>query len=182
MHYLVINIEKIKRIKRVCMKKIFAMFLIGCGFELNSISTVMNHREVSSSPLLYKQNDYADKSLSFEIEPWVSEMFDPQHTMENLGIDGKSIMRLDQLGSGDINPELILLGSSNADANYHSSLTCTPQLLMYGALVHFYKQFEKVFFDVRTALIKCRTIVELDERQGDNGGLNGPNGDTIYNA
>lgn len=167
------------------MKKLCTMVLIGFGFQLHSMSSVMNHRLVTTAPLLYKQDDYSkqnENTLSLEIEPWVSGMFDPQHTMENLGIDGKSIVRLDQLGSGDINPELILLASSNADANYYSSLTFTPQLLMYGALVHFYKQFEKVFFDIRTALIQCRTIVELAERGGDNGGLNGPNGDTIYNA
>lgn len=164
------------------MKKILTVMLIGCAFEVNSMSSTMNHRLVTSSPLLYKQIDYAHKQFSLEIEPYVSGMFDPTHTMGNLGIDGKSSVRLDQLGNGDINPELILLGASNPDANYYSTTTFTPQLLMYGGLFHCYKQFEKVFFDVRTALIKCKTIVALDERGGDNGGIPGPNGDVIYNA
>ena len=165
------------------MKKIITVILIGCGFQLHSsISSTMNHRLVTSAPLLYKQIDYANKAFSFEIEPWVSGMFDPTHTMGNLGIDGKSTVTLDQLGGGDINPELISLLASNPDANYDSSVTFTPELFMYGALFHCYKEFEHVFFDVRTALIKCQTIVGLAERGGDNGGLVGPNGDVIYDA
>ena len=171
-------------------KKIIMIALLVVGSKLHgTISTTMNHREVTSAPLLYKQIDYANKALSIEIEPWVSGMFDPQHTMANLGINGQSTMTFNQTvtsknqpGLGNINPEWIDLSSTNGLENYASSVTFDPQLMMYGALLHCYKQFEKVFFDVRTALIKCRTIVSIDERGGDNGGLQGPNGDDIYNA
>jgi len=163
-------------------QRIATMILLVFGFELYSISTTANRREVTSAPLLYKQINYAQQALSIEIEPWVSGMFDPEHTMGNLGIDGKSTMILSQLGQGDINPELLFLASNNEDRNYYSSVKLTPEMLMYGALFHCYKEFEHMFIDVRTALIKCQTIVNIHEIGGDNGGMQDQTGQIIYNA
>lgn len=168
------------------MKKILTVLLLGCCYQVIShdlsISTTMNHRLVTSAPLLYKQTGYNYDQFSLEIEPFVSGAFDSAHTMGNLGIHGTSSSILDQLGGGDINPELILLAASNPEGNYHSTVTFTPQLLMYGGLFHCYKQFETVFFDIRTALIKCKTMVGLQEVGGGNGGIAGPNQDPINNA
>jgi hypothetical protein len=156
--------------------------LLVFGTELHSISTVMNHRLVSSSPLLYKQVDYADPSLSLEIEPWVSGMFNPAHAMTNLGINGQSTMELNQLGLGNINPEWINLASSGAGADYTSTINLKPESLMFGALVHFYKQWEHFFFDVRSAVINCRTQIKIAEAGGQNGGFPLPSGQPVYNA
>lgn len=165
------------------MKKVLTVGLLIFGAQVyGEISTVMNHRLVTSSPLLYKQVDYAEKQLSFEIEPWASGMFDPEHTMENLGINGQANMILSQQGFGDINPELLLLGSSNSSRDYTSVISLKPELFMFGALLHFYKQFEFAFFDVKTALVNCKTIINIEEFGGGNGGMSQPNLDPIYNA
>lgn len=142
----------------------------------------MNHRLVTSSPLLYKQIDYSEKAMSFEAEPWISGMFDPQHTMENLGINGQSYMALSQEGLGDINPELLLLGVPSSAHNYTSTINLTPELFMFGALLHFYKQYEHIFFDIRTAVLNCKTIVNIEEIGGGNGGMSDFKGNIIYNA
>lgn len=147
-----------------------------------SISTSMNHRLVSSSPLQYKQIDYAHKAFSFEIEAWASGMFDPQHTMKNLGIDGKSHMVLSQEGYGDFNTEYILLAIASETPDYLSTAVLTPELMMYGELFHVYKQFEYIFFDIRTALISCRSIVNIQEVGGGDGAMLDFNGQTLYNA
>ena len=156
--------------------------LLSIGSQVISISTTMNHRLVSSSPLQYKQIDYAHKAFSFEIEAWASGMFDPQHTMANLGIDGNSHMVLSQEGYGDFNTELILLGIPGLTPNYLSTVKLTPELMMYGELFHVYKQFEHIFFDIRTALISCSSIVNIQEFGGGNGAMNDFNGEKLYNA
>ena len=70
------------------------MMLLSCSTNMQAISTAMNHRLVTSSPLLYKQINYSEKEMSFELEPFISGMFDPEHTMANLGINGQSSMTL----------------------------------------------------------------------------------------
>ena len=151
------------------MKKIVGICFLFFTFPLISISTTMNHRSVSSSPLQYKQIDYSEKQLSLEIEPWFSEMFNPKHIMENLGINGQSSMMLNELGFGNINPEYILLESANHD--YTSIMNLTPELSMAGALLHFYKQYDHVFFDIKTAILYCQTTVNIEEASGGDGNL-----------
>lgn len=167
-------------------QRIVTMLLLTFGSEMYAMTSVADRRQATSAPLLYKQMDYADKALSIEIEPWVSGMFDPKHTMGNLGIDGKSTITLNQMafvaGQGDFNPELMFLSSNNPQRNYFSSVTLTPEMLTYGALFHCYKQFKNIFFDVKTALLKCKTIVNVDEHGGDNGGMQDETGTIIYNA
>jgi len=156
-----------------------------CASDMHAISSVMNHRLVTSSPLLFKQDDYSkheDKSFSFELQPWVSGMYDVKHTMENLGINGKTSMTLNQQGLGDMNPEFILLGATDIDRNYSSTINLTPSMLLVGGLFHIYKQFEHVFLDVRTALINCRTQICIEELGGGNGGMSQPDGTVITNA
>jgi hypothetical protein len=167
--------------------KSFKQQLLTCSLivmtsSLVSISTTMNHRLVTSSPLQYKQIDYAHKAFSFEIEAWASGMFDPQHTMGNLGIDGKNSMVLSQQGYGDFNTELILLAIPSGTPNYLSTIQLTPELMMYGELFHVYKQFEHIFFDIRTALISCATTVNIQEFGGGNGAMPDLWGNTLYNA
>lgn len=167
------------------MKKICIVGMLIFGSQLHCYSSIMNHRLVTSEPLLFKQDDYSkfdDKTLSFEIAPWGSGMFDPTHTMSNLGVNGTSSMVLDQQGAGDINPELILLGSATIGRDYLSTVNLTPKMYMFGGLFHLYKQFENVFFDIRTALINCRTQIVIDEVGGGNGGMTQPDGTVITNA
>ena len=169
------------------MKKIITvMLLASAGYQLDAISSVMNHRLTASSPLLYKVMDYSEKQLSVEFEPLVGGMFDPEHIMANLSPNGTSNLIIDQQGNGDINPEWILLVSNNDLGNYQSTINLHPELSMYGALFHCYKQFEHFYFDVKTALINCKTNIELTEFGGDNGGLipsfPNMNDQIIYNA
>ena len=167
------------------MKKICLVGMLVFGSELHSYSSIMNHRLVTSEPLLFKQDDYSkfdDKTLSFEIAPWGAGMFDPKHTMANIGVNGTDSMVLNQLGGGDINPELILLGAATEDRNYLSTVTLTPKMYMFGGLFHLYKQFENVFFDIKTALINCRTHIVIDEVGGGNGGMSEVDGTVITNA
>lgn len=167
------------------MKKICIVGMLIFGSQLHSYSSIMNHRLVTSEPLLFKQDDYSkfdDKTFSLEIAPWGAGMFDPTHTMANLGVNGTSSMVLDQQGAGDINPELILLGSATIGRDYLSTVNLTPKMYMFGGLFHLYKQFENVFFDVRTALINCRTHIVIDEVGGGNGGMTEPDGTIITNA
>ena len=162
------------------MKNIIKVGLLFFAFPLTSISTTMNHRLVSSAPLQYKQIDYFENLTSFEIEPWYSKMFNPEHVMENLGINEQSSVMLNELGFGDINPQYILL--ENADNSYTSMMNLTPELYMFGALLHFYKQYEYVFFDIKTAILHCKTIVNIEEGGGGDGNLQNITGETIYNA
>ena len=163
--------------------KILTVGVLVFAMQLDAISTVMNHRTVASSPLLYKQIDYSNPSLSLEIEPWVSGMFDPQHVMENLGINGQYHMTLNEQGFGDIGSEWLNLGSVTSDFNYASTITLTPESLMFGALVHFYKEWDNFFLDVRSALINCRTQITIAEAGGiSGGGIPLPNGQPVYDA
>ena len=163
-------------------RKIILMGLLIFGSELYPYSTIMNHRTVTSAPLQFKQMDYSDKSLSFEMEAWASGLFHPDHVMENLGINGQSSMQLNQLGKGDFNPQNILLAAAGNIPNYASTLNFEPELKMFGGLLHFYKQFENVFFDIKTAILNCQTKLTLRELGGDNGGMALPDGEIIHNA
>ncbi len=162
------------------MKKIICVGLLSCAFSLHSISTVMNHRLISSAPLQYKQIDYSENQMSFEIEPWISSMFDPKHTMENLGINGQSGITLNESGFGDINPEYILLGPTNHD--YTSMMHLTPELSMFGVLLHFYKQYEYIFFDIKTAVLNCKTIINIQEAGSNDGVIPDVQNNILYNA
>lgn len=167
------------------MKKICIVGLLMFASPLHCYATIMNHREVTSNPLLFKQDDYScfdDKTLSFEIVPWGSGTFDPAHTMANLGINGTDTMVLNQQGGGDINPELILLGSANVDRDYLSTVTLQPKMYMFGGLFHLYKQFKIFFLDLKTSLINCRTQIVIDEVGGGNGGMTQLDGTIITNA
>lgn len=150
--------------------------------SLHAISTTMNHRLLSSSPLQFKQIDYAHKSFSFEIEAWASGMFDPKHTMENLGIYGQNQILLSQEGIGTFNSELIALAVPNSVPNYLSWVKLTPELMMYGELLHVYKQWNSLFLDVRTALISCSSKIDIEEFGGGNGAMTDLNGQVLRNA
>ncbi len=80
------------------MKKIIVGFIFLFTCKLCAISTTMNHRLVSSAPLLYKQLDYAHEDLSIEFEPWISQAFDPDHTISNLTPQGKISLHQATLG------------------------------------------------------------------------------------
>ncbi len=185
MNYVTLKFKKTS--SKQCLRKVMTLVSMMGLFAFESslhgaISTVMNHRLVTSSPLLYKQMDYAHKQASFEIEPWLSGMFDPEHTMANLGINGQSVMTLSQQGAGDINPEWILLAASNADRDYTSTITLDPELFMFGALLHFYKQYDYIFFDFKTAVLNCKTQVKITEVGGHNGGMQDFQGEVLYDA
>jgi hypothetical protein len=169
--------------KIISYRKLLSLIgLLSLQQSLQAISTVMNHRLVTSSPLLYKQIDYSQQQMSFEIQPWISGMFDPKHTMGNLGIDGKSQMELSQAGYGDINPEWILLAIPSETPNYLSKITLTPELFMFGGLLHFYKQYEHIFFDLKTAVLNCKTVINIAEATANSGGMTDWSGTIIYDA
>ena len=148
--------------------------------QLHAFSSTMNHRSVTSSPLLYKQIDYAHDQLSIEFEPLVSGAFDPEHIMANLSPNGKSSLSFNQQGLGDINPAWLYLQAPFQD--YNSTVTFTPTQQMFGMLFHCYKQFEYVFFDVKTSLLDCTTKINIAEVGGNNGVLADDYENIIYNA
>ena len=164
------------------MKKLMIAGLLICGSDLHPYSTIMDHRTVTSAPLQYKQMDYNDQSLSFNVSAWGSSLFHPEHVMENLGINGQDTLHLNQLGLGDFNPQNILLEEAGRVPNYTSTVTFDPKMYMVGALVHFYKQWEHVFIDIKTALLNCHTQLEITEVGGDTGGVYLSDGELIENA
>jgi hypothetical protein len=164
------------------MKKVIMVGLLVFASELYPISTTMNHRLITSAPLLYKQIDYAYEKLSIEFQPLISGMFDPGHTIANLTPGGAMTLSLNQQGHGDVNSAWLYLGASNIHEDYASTVTFTPTQQMYGGLFHCYKQFEHVFIDVKTSLLQCKNIVNLTETGGNNGGLFNLAGVPIYNA
>lgn len=164
------------------MKKIIMVMFLFAQLQLCAIATTMNHRLVTSSPLLYKQIDYSHKNMSIEFEPFISQMFNPQHIMENLTPDGSMSLLLNQLGYGDMNPAWLNLGSSNLDFNYASKISLDPNLQMYGLLFHTYQQFDHFFFDLRTALLETKTMIKLTEFGGGNGGLGNESNILLYDA
>ncbi len=165
--------------------KIVAILFIS-DFELYAFSSVMNHRLVTSSPLLYKQIDYTYENLSIEFEPLVSGAFDLEHIIANLTPGGKMNLTFDQQGNGDVNPAWIYLESPLTEGavvgNYASTVTFTPTQQLYGLLFHCYKQFEHLFFDLKTSLLKCTNEIAINEIGGGNGLLDNHNGEVIYNA
>ncbi len=165
------------------MKKLLVIGLLIFASQLDAISTVMNHRTIVSSPLLYKQTDYSRPSLSLEIEPLVSGMFNPDQTMANLGINGQYNMTLNELGQGDINPEWLNLGATTSAGDYISTMTLTPESLIFGALVHFYKEWDHIFLDVRSAVINSRTQINIEQAGSTNGGgIPLSSGQKVYDA
>ena len=150
------------------------------GSQLQAFSSAMNHRSITSSPLLYKQIDYTHRDLSIEFEPLVSGSFDPSHIISNLTPDGKMTLSLNQEGYGDINPAWLYLQAPFQ--NYTSTVTFVPTQQIYGGLFHCYKQYEHVFFDLKTSLLECRTKVNIIEVGGNNGVLNSYTEKVIYNA
>ena len=134
-----------------------AILILSGWSGLHAISSAMNHRLVTSSPLLYKQIDYEYEDLSIEFEPLACGSFDPEHIIANLTPDGKMSLSLNQAGYGDINPAWLYLGSEGY-LDYTSNVTFTPTQQIYGGLFHCYKQFEHVFFDLKTSLLSCKTV------------------------
>lgn len=165
------------------MKKICVIIILCClSLSLYSISTVMNHRLTTSSPLLYKQNDYTFENLSIEIEPFISGSFDPDHTIAQLTPNGSMNLSLNQEGNGNINPAWLYLGSKNTTLDYASIVSLNPEQQLYGLLFHWYQQYKHFFFDMRTALMQSKSIVTLNEVGGGNGGLSNNLGVIIYDA
>ena len=151
------------------MKKVALFVLLTSSLQLSAITSNMTHRIMSTSPLLYKMIDYSKRQTSYEIEPIFSSMYDSQHTISNLTPLGKQTLTFDQQGQGDVNPTWINLMSNNTQANYNSQVTFTPNLTESGALLHWYNKFEKTFIDIRTALVQCKSEIEINEVGGGNG-------------
>ncbi len=150
---------------------VFASVILACAHtaQVSAISSSMTHRVLSSSPLLYKMIDYASFQNSFEVEPIFETMFNKFHTVANLVPFAKQQLIFDQQGNGDVNPIWMNLMSNNSLANYHSVVTLSPSLTQSGALFHWYDQFEHVFIEAKTALVQCKTALEISERGGNNG-------------
>lgn len=151
-------------------------------YNIGCIATVMNHRGITSSPLLYKQIDYAHENISIEFEPWISQSFDPDRIMANLSLNQKSTVTLNQQGKGDINPAWLFLQSTNQDQNYSSTVTFNPSQQIYGLLFHTYQHWHNLFVDLKTSLINCKNKIEIVEFGGGDGGLASNTNQIIYNA
>lgn len=135
----------------------------------SSISSTMSHRTMSASPLLYRMIDYRKHQSCYEIEPIYMSMYDQEHTMEYLMPQGKQTLKFNQQGLGDINPAWLNLMSNNTFANYNSSVTFTPSLTQSGALLHWYKHFDNMFIELKTALVQCKSEIAINELGGGNG-------------
>ncbi len=150
--------------------------------QLHGLSSSINHRLVTSSPLLYKQINYAHENLSIEFEPWFGQSFDPESIMKNLSPNNSSTISLNQQGNGDINPAWLYLQSTDQNQDYSSTVTFKPTQQMYGLLFHTYRQWQHLFFDFKTSLISCKNKISLQEVGGGNGGLVSNTDQVIYNA
>lgn len=164
------------------MKKIVISILLIIECQLDAISSAMNHRLITSSPLLYKQINYAHENLSIEFEPWIGQSFDPDRIMANLSPNGRSTVTLSQQGGGDINPAWLYLQSANLYEDYQSTVTFIPKQQIYGLLFHTYKQWQHIFVDLKTSLLACKNQVKIEEFGGGNGGLESNTKEIIYNA
>lgn len=143
--------------------------LLTSSSQLTAITSNMTPRVISTSPLFYKMIDYSKRQTSFEVEPMFSAMYDSQHTISNLTPSGKQTLIFDQQGNGDVNPMWMNLMSNNLLADYFSTVTFTPKLTQSGMLFHFYDQFETTFIDIKTALVQCKSQIEVTEIGGGNG-------------
>jgi len=151
------------------MKKLSIALLLISNAHLGAITSNMTNRSVTTSPLLYKQIDYAQRETSFEILPIYVRMYDQQHTLSNLILDGKSTLTFNQQGKGDVNPTWFNLMSNNTAANYNSSVSFNPKNSQGGVLLHYYEQFKHLFIDVKSAVMECRSAIEITETGGGNG-------------
>ncbi len=151
------------------LHKTFLILAIITPQRSASISSTMSHRTMSASPLLYRMIDYTKQQSCYEIEPIYMSMYDQEHTMEYLMPQGKQILKFNQQGLGDINPAWLNLMSNNTFANYNSSVTFTPSLTQSGALLHWYKHFDNMFLELKTALVQCKSEIAINELGGGNG-------------
>jgi hypothetical protein len=151
------------------LKKLIFMVLLVCSLQITAITSNMTHRVMSTSPLFYKMIDYSKRQISYEVEPIFSSMYDAQHTVANLTPLGKQTLVFNQQGTGDINPVWLNLMANNSLANYNSRVTFTPTLTQSGVLLHWYDQFDRAFIDIKTALVQCKSEIEINEVGGGNG-------------
>lgn len=166
------------------IKKILAPILLAASCnQLQALTSTMNHRLVTSTPLIYEQTNYVNHRLNIDLEPIVIQSFDPDRIMANLSLNGRPSFVLSQQGNGNINPAWLSLGSKNMNEIYGSVVELEPVQQIYGGLFHCYKEFEHFFFDLRTSLIACKSQMNLTETGGINGGgIKTADGQIIYNA
>lgn len=164
-------------IKSLNMKKLLSIMILLLSKELTSISSVMEIRPLSTSPLYYTMIDYSKKQLFIEALPFYVSMYDTNQITHNIMPDGKATLNFNQQGQGDLNPTWMNLISNNGLANYNSQVTFTPEQYQTGIFLHSYKEYKSFFLDIRTALVKEATKIAMSEV----GGKNGDNPD-IMNA
>jgi hypothetical protein len=158
------TVQKIRKTNKLAL-----LFLLTCSIQISAVTSNMTHRVMGTSPLLYKMIDYSKHQTCFEIAPIFSSMYDSSHVNSNIILGGKNSLLFDQQGEGDINPVWLNLMSNNSLANYNSTVTFTPTLSQAGVLLHWYDQYDNIFFDVKTALVQCKSEVEINEVGGGNG-------------
>ncbi|MGZ6251044.1 MAG: hypothetical protein ACXWL2_03385 [Candidatus Chromulinivorax sp.] len=149
---------------------LFFISIIATQFcQGSQISSTMTHRTLASSPLLYKMIDYSKKQRSFETEPLYVSTYDASRINQNIILGNKQTLIFDQQGQGDFNPSWINLMANTQQANYTSQVTFNPKLTQSGALFHWYDEFDKLFIDIRTALVQTKSQVLIQEVGGGNG-------------
>lgn len=147
-----------------------ALLLLTIPMQIAASSSNMTHRVMGTSTLLYKMMDYSKHQICFETAPIFSSMYDIPHINSNIILNGKSSLVFDQQGNGDLNPTWLNLMSNNTSADYYSTVTFTPSMTQSGALFHWYDQLDNdMFFDIKTALVQCKSEVAITEVGGGNG-------------
>lgn len=150
--------------------------------NLSAITSAVNHRTFTTSPLLYKQIDYDQRAMSIDFAPIAYGLFDAKKIMKNISLNRSSTIRLDQQGRADINPSWLYLQSTDHTQPYNSVLQLEPIQQIYGGLFHWYKQYDFLFADLKTALISCTNQIKVQEFGGGNGGLVSSTNKPIMNA
>ena len=138
-------------------------------------------RSKISSPTLYNAMDLSARDSYLSIAPFLGKSFNPVHMAEAFTMNGKAYFSLNEQGAtaesptvlADMNPIIIGLttlgvGSGNT-GDYKSTVELKPELKHYGALLHFYKKYNKFFGDVRSAVVSTHTQVNIIETGGGNG-------------
>lgn len=139
------------------------------SLALFSTTSVFDMRRKSSSTLLYSMIDLSGKDYHLEFAGLTSRSFDSDHIASALTMNGKSYFTLNEQGAtatsqtvdGDMSPKWISLTTTAQD--YKSIVELKPTVRSCGVLLHFYKKCSQYFVNIQSAILRCRSQVEIDE-------------------
>jgi hypothetical protein len=113
--------------------------------------------------------DLSGKDYHASASAFTGKSFDPNHIASAMTMNGKPYFTLNEKGAsttsetvdGDINPKWLALTTTAQD--YKSTVEFVPQIRTSGALLHFYKKCENYFMNVQSAILECRSRVDILE-------------------